>query len=59
MPEDYSARLETSTVNGRVNIDFPVLVQGKIGRDISTTLGSGGALVRAATTNGGVRIIKY
>ena len=59
IPEDYSARLETGTVNGGVNIDFPVLVQGKIGRDISTTLGSGGALVRAETTNGGVRIIKY
>ncbi len=59
VPEGYSARLETGTVNGGVNIDFPVLVQGKIGRDISTTLGSGGALVRAETTNGGVRVIKY
>ena len=59
VPENYSARLETGTVNGGVNIDFPVLVQGKIGRDISTTLGSGGALVRAETTNGGVRVIKY
>jgi DUF4097 and DUF4098 domain-containing protein YvlB len=59
VPENYSARLETGTVNGGVNIDFPVLVQGKIGRDISTTLGSGGALVRAETTNGGVRIVKY
>jgi len=59
VPENYSARLETGTVNGGVNIDFPVLVQGRIGRDISTTLGSGGALVRAETTNGGVRVIKY
>ena len=59
VPENYSARLETGTVNGGVNIDFPVLVQGKIGREISTTLGGGGALVRAETTNGGVRVIKY
>jgi hypothetical protein len=59
VPENYSARLETGTVNGGVNIDFPVLVQGKIGRDISTTLGNGGALLRAETTNGGVRVIKY
>jgi len=59
VPENYSARLETSTVNGGTNIDFPVLVKGKIGREISTTLGSGGALVRAETTNGGVRVIKY
>ena len=59
VPENYSAQLETGTVNGRVNIDFPVLVHGTIGRDISTTLGNGGALVRAETTNGGVRVIKY
>jgi hypothetical protein len=59
VPENYSARLEASTVNGGVNIDFPVVVQGRIGRDISTTLGSGGALVRAETTNGGVRVTKY
>ena len=59
VPENYLARLETGTVNGRVNIDFPVLVQGRIGSEISTTLGGGGALVRAETTNGGVRIIKY
>jgi DUF4097 and DUF4098 domain-containing protein YvlB len=59
LPENYSARLETGTVNGSVNIDFPVTVQGRIGREISTTLGSGGALVRAATTNGGVRVSKY
>lgn len=56
VPGDYSARLETRTVNGGVDIDFPVTVQGRIGREISTTLGDGGALVRAATTNGGVRV---
>ena len=56
MPEDYSARLETRTVNGNVDIDFPVTVQGSIGRSISTTLGDGGPLVRAVTTNGQVRV---
>ena len=29
IPERYSARLETGTVNGRFNIDFPVTVQGR------------------------------
>ena len=29
IPENYSARLETGTVNGRVNVDFPVTVQGE------------------------------
>jgi hypothetical protein len=56
IPSNYSARLETGTVNGRMNIDFPVTVQGKIGRSIETQLGSGGALLRVRTSNGGVNI---
>jgi DUF4097 and DUF4098 domain-containing protein YvlB len=56
VPEDYSARLETSTVNGGVDVDFPVTVQGRIGRAISATLGDGGPLLRASTTNGHVRV---
>lgn len=56
IPEGYSAELETGTVNGRVNIDFPVTVQGQIGRSIETTLGNGGAAIRVKTKNGGVTI---
>jgi Toastrack DUF4097 len=56
VPEDYSARLETRTVNGGINVDFPVTMQGRIGREISTTLGKGGPLIQAATTNGQVRV---
>jgi hypothetical protein len=56
IPQDYSARLETGTVNGGIDIDFPVTVQGRLGREFSTTLGGGGPLVRAETTNGQVRI---
>jgi DUF4097 and DUF4098 domain-containing protein YvlB len=56
MPDQYSAALETSTVNGRISIDFPVTVQGRIGRQLTTTLGAGGARIRAITTNGGVTI---
>jgi len=56
IPEDYSARLETGTVNGGIDIDFPVTVQGRIGREFTTTLGGGGPLVRAETTNGHVRV---
>jgi len=55
IPENYSARLEAGTVNGRIAIDYPVAVQGRIDtRQLSTNLGSGGAVVRATTTNGGV-----
>jgi DUF4097 and DUF4098 domain-containing protein YvlB len=56
IPANYSARLETATVNGHINIDFPVTVSGKIGRELSVNLGNGGTLVRAVTTNGGVSI---
>jgi DUF4097 and DUF4098 domain-containing protein YvlB len=56
VPEIYSAELETATTNGRVNIDFPITVQGTITRRLTTTLGAGGAKVRAITTNGGVSI---
>jgi hypothetical protein len=52
----YSAHLETGTVNGGVDIDFPVMVQGKIGRRITTDLGKGGPTIRVITTNGGVDV---
>ena len=56
IPEGYSARLETGTVNGGIDIDFPVTVRGRIGRQVTTDLGQGGATVRVMTTNGGVVI---
>jgi DUF4097 and DUF4098 domain-containing protein YvlB len=59
VPKGYSARLEARTVNGGLNVDFPVTVQGRIGHEISATLGDGGALVRAETTNGGVHVSSY
>lgn len=58
IPENYSAHLETGTVNGGVNFGFPLTVQGKIEKNISTDLGSGGATVRLMTTNGGVSVKK-
>lgn len=56
IPEGYNADLETGTVNGGMRIDFPVMVQGRIGRQLRVTLGRGGAPIRAVTTNGGVEI---
>ena len=56
IPENYSAHLETGTVNGHLNIDFPVTVQGRISRELAVNLGNGGPTVRAMTTNGGVKI---
>jgi len=56
VPENYSARLETSTVNGGLRFDFPITMQGKIERDVAVDLGGGGATIRATTTNGGVSV---
>jgi putative adhesin len=56
IPENYSARLETGTVNGRVKVDFPVTVQGEISRELAVNLGAGGATIKAMTVNGGVSI---
>jgi DUF4097 and DUF4098 domain-containing protein YvlB len=56
IPSNYSAHLETGTVNGGVKVDFPVTVQGEISRHLAVDLGTGGRLVRATTTNGGVRV---
>jgi len=56
IPENYNAELETGTINGPMTLGFPVTVQGSIGagrrRHLTTTLGSGGARIRAVTTNG-------
>lgn len=56
VPENYSAHLQTGTVNGSVNVDFPVTVQGRINKQIAVNLGSGGASIKAMTTNGGVHL---
>jgi hypothetical protein len=58
VPDGYSAHLETATTNGGMEIDFPVTVQGRIGRRISADLGKGGPTIRVTTTNGGVTISK-
>lgn len=56
VPENYSAHLQTGTVNGSISLDFPITVQGQINKQLAVNLGSGGATVKAMTTNGGVRI---
>lgn len=56
VPENYSAHLETGTVNGSLVIDFPVTVEGRITKELAVNLGSGGPTVRAMTTNGGVKV---
>jgi len=58
VPENYSADLETSTVNGKAKIDFPVTIEGRFDRHLSAKLGDGGRRIRAVTTNGGVLVTR-
>lgn len=56
IPEGFNAELESATTNGGISVDFPVTVSGRINRRLRTTLGDGGPLLKAVTTNGGVTI---
>jgi hypothetical protein len=56
IPENYSAHLETGTVNGGISVDFPGAVQDRRSKELAVNLGAGGPTVKARTTNGGVRI---
>ena len=56
VPASYSAALEVHTQNGGIRTDIPMTVQGRVGRELRTTLGSGGPLLELRTVNGGVRI---
>lgn len=56
VPDHYNAHLEAGTVNGGIEVNFPITIQGDIKNRISTNLGSGGPTIHAETTNGGVEI---
>src|SRR5439155_24832676 len=54
IPDNYNAKIEFGTVNGPMDVGFPMTVtlSGRVRDRISTTLGSGGPPVRVVTTNG-------
>jgi hypothetical protein len=55
LPRGYSCQLETGTINGPMDVNIPIVVQGRINvrhQHVSAKLGNGGAPVRAVTTNG-------
>lgn len=56
VPAQYSAHVETGTVNGSLKSDFTELVREPRRRDLSVNLGAGGATLRVITQNGGVTI---
>ena len=59
MPDDLSADVRASTVNGDISTDFPLTVTGKIvRRKLEGTIGSGGRLLEMKTVNGGIDLKK-
>jgi len=55
-PANYGAHFEAETSNGRISVDFPMNVQGKIGHQLAADVGGGGPRLHVATTNGGVHM---
>jgi DUF4097 and DUF4098 domain-containing protein YvlB len=59
LPQSFNAQLDVSTVNGGVSVDSVDQSQPRSrDRHIVTTLGAGGAPLRLATVNGGVRVAR-
>ena len=58
VPDGFDADLDVQTTNGGIELGFPVMVEGRIGRRLRTTVGDGGPSVRLRTTNGNVEIIR-
>ena len=56
VPEHCSAHLTADTVNGGISVNFPVTVQGAIGRHLDTNLGQGGPTIHLQTVNGGISV---
>lgn len=55
--ENFRADLQTGTVNGSFNTDFPITLRGRLRSSrISTELNGGGPPIRLVTTNGSVRL---
>jgi DUF4097 and DUF4098 domain-containing protein YvlB len=56
VPENYSAHLETGTVNGGLDVNSSIAEVTRKTKQLSLDLGSGGTNLRIHTTNGGVSI---
>ncbi len=61
LPENVSAHVEASTVNGSVHTDFPATIpagSSESRRHITLDLGGGGPTIEATTVNGSVHITR-
>jgi DUF4097 and DUF4098 domain-containing protein YvlB len=59
LPGSVNTDVRASTVNGDIESDFPLTVQGKFGpRSVRGTIGSGGRTLALETVNGSINIRK-
>ena len=56
VPDNYSAHLETGTVNGSISVNPSIAQVERGAKELSVNLGAGGTNLRIYTTNGGVSI---
>jgi hypothetical protein len=59
LPESVNAELQAKTSNGSIRTDFPLTTGGDSRRpELRGQLGSGGPLIKIATSNGNVRVLR-
>ncbi len=59
LPSGVSADVHAGTVNGSIETDFPLTVQGRWGpREMRGTIGGGGPKLSLETVNGSIRLIE-
>ena len=56
LPKGLKADLKASTVNGKINTDFPVTVKGLISKSVDGVINGGGRLIHLKTVNGSIRL---
>lgn len=57
LPRDQRFDLDATTTSGRIDVDFPVTVTGRVERrSIRGPVGGGGPLLRVRTSSGGISI---
>ena len=56
LPTGLNANLKASTVNGKINTDFPVTVKGLISKSVDGVINGGGELIHLRTVNGSIRL---
>ncbi len=55
-PKGADAELRITTTYGGIDLGFPVMVEGSIGKRLETTIGDGGPTVQLTSKNGNINV---